>query len=201
MHQAGFAAPTPIQAQSWPIALQGRDIVAIAKTGSGKTLGYLIPGFIHLKNRRSNPQLGPTILVLSPTRELATQIQAEAVKFGKSSRISCTVCFERTAPIFPLFSKSDPQLFLLDCWFFCFLNSVLYLCYLMVDFFFLMLVIYECHSFGSITRYSTFILKYRCLGINFTIRVLFDSLFAMNLLEDCDSGIPTLYNSNLWLYT
>ncbi|KAM3306155.1 ATP-dependent RNA helicase-like protein DB10 isoform X1 [Capsicum chacoense] len=97
MHQAGFTAPTPIQAQSWPIALQGRDIVAIAKTGSGKTLGYLIPGFIHLKNRCSNPQLGPTILVLSPTRELATQIQAEAVKFGKSSRISCT-CLYGGAP-------------------------------------------------------------------------------------------------------
>lgn len=88
---AGFSAPTPIQAQSWPIALQGRDIVAIAKTGSGKTLGYLIPGFIHLKRRRNNPQLGPSVLVLSPTRELATQIQDEAIKFGKSSRISCTV--------------------------------------------------------------------------------------------------------------
>ncbi|KAG6391832.1 hypothetical protein SASPL_149593 [Salvia splendens] len=88
--QAGFSAPTPIQAQSWPIANQGRDIVAIAKTGSGKTLGYLIPGFIHLKEKRNNPKMGPTILVLSPTRELATQIQDEAVKFGKSSRISCT---------------------------------------------------------------------------------------------------------------
>ncbi|KAG6383251.1 hypothetical protein SASPL_157006 [Salvia splendens] len=89
--QAGFSAPTPIQAQSWPIAIQGRDIVAIAKTGSGKTLGYLIPGFIHLKEKRNNPKMGPTILVLSPTRELATQIQDEAVKFGKSSRISCTI--------------------------------------------------------------------------------------------------------------
>lgn len=114
MHQAGFTAPTPIQAQSWPIALQGRDIVAIAKTGSGKTLGYLIPGFIHLKNRCSNPQLGPTILVLSPTRELATQIQAEAVKFGKSSRISCTVCFERIGPRFPSFLYLIHMPFLLD---------------------------------------------------------------------------------------
>ncbi|KAK6153081.1 hypothetical protein DH2020_012720 [Rehmannia glutinosa] len=85
-----FFAPTPIQAQSWPVALQGRDIVAIAKTGSGKTLGYLIPGFIHLKERRNNPRLGPTVLVLSPTRELATQIQDEAVKFGRSSKITCT---------------------------------------------------------------------------------------------------------------
>ncbi|KAK1279293.1 DEAD-box ATP-dependent RNA helicase 14 [Acorus gramineus] len=91
VQSAGFSAPTPIQAQSWPIALQSRDIVAIAKTGSGKTLGYLIPGFIHLKRVRNNSQMGPTVLVLSPTRELATQIQEEAVKFGRSSRISCTM--------------------------------------------------------------------------------------------------------------
>ena len=91
VHNAGFSAPTPIQAQSWPIAIQSRDIVAIAKTGSGKTLGYLIPGFIHLKRTHNDAQLGPIVLVLSPTRELATQIQDEAVKFEKSSRISCTV--------------------------------------------------------------------------------------------------------------
>ncbi|KAK1293587.1 DEAD-box ATP-dependent RNA helicase 14 [Acorus calamus] len=97
VQNAGFSAPTPIQAQSWPIALQSRDIVAIAKTGSGKTLGYLIPGFIHLKRIRNNSQMGPTVLVLSPTRELATQIQEEAVKFGRSSRISCT-CLYGGAP-------------------------------------------------------------------------------------------------------
>lgn len=55
-------------------------------------MGYLIPGFIHLKQRRNDRRMGPTVLVLSPTRELATQIQDEAVKFGKSSGISCTVC-------------------------------------------------------------------------------------------------------------
>ncbi|KAI7750371.1 hypothetical protein M8C21_014697 [Ambrosia artemisiifolia] len=88
--KAGFSAPTPIQAQSWPIALQNRDIVAVAKTGSGKTLGYLIPGFMHLKRACKNPKMGPTVLVLSPTRELATQIQDEAIKFGKSSKINCT---------------------------------------------------------------------------------------------------------------
>lgn len=92
VHHAGFSSPTPIQAQAWPIVLQSRDIVAIAKTGSGKTLGYLIPGFIHLKRLRNNSKVGPTVLVLAPTRELATQIQEEAVKFGRSSRISCTVC-------------------------------------------------------------------------------------------------------------
>ncbi|KAL5540627.1 hypothetical protein UlMin_043202 [Ulmus minor] len=97
VHNAGFSAPTPIQAQSWPVALQSRDIVAIAKTGSGKTLGYLIPGFIHLKRCHNDSRMGPTVLVLSPTRELATQIQDEAVKFSKSSKISC-VCLYGGAP-------------------------------------------------------------------------------------------------------
>ncbi|KAA8548121.1 hypothetical protein F0562_004618 [Nyssa sinensis] len=106
VHQAGFSVPTPIQAQSWPVALQSRDIVAIAKTGSGKTLGYLIPCFIHLKRRRNNSQLGPTVLVLSPTRELATQIQAEAVKFGKSSKINCT-CLYGGAPKGPQLRELD----------------------------------------------------------------------------------------------
>ncbi|AQK90488.1 Putative DEAD-box ATP-dependent RNA helicase family protein [Zea mays] len=95
--QAGFSAPTPIQAQSWPIALRGRDIVAVAKTGSGKTLGYLLPGFILLKRLQHNSREGPTVLVLSPTRELATQIQDEAIKFGRSSRISST-CLYGGAP-------------------------------------------------------------------------------------------------------
>lgn len=91
IHTAGFLNPTPIQAQTWPVALQNRDIVAIAKTGSGKTLGYLIPAFIHLRRCQNNPILGPTVLVLAPTRELASQIQDEALKFGRSSRVSCTV--------------------------------------------------------------------------------------------------------------
>ncbi|CAD6232993.1 unnamed protein product [Miscanthus lutarioriparius] len=95
--QAGFSAPTPIQAQSWPIAIKGRDIVAVAKTGSGKTLGYLLPGFILLKRLQHNSREGPTVLILSPTRELATQIQDEAVKFGRSSRISST-CLYGGAP-------------------------------------------------------------------------------------------------------
>ena len=86
--QAGFSAPTSIQAQSWPIALRGRDIVAVAKIGSGKTMGYLLPGFILLKRLQHNSREGPTVLVLSPTRELATQIQDEAIKFDRSSYVS-----------------------------------------------------------------------------------------------------------------
>lgn len=106
IHFAGFSSPTPIQAQTWPIALQGRDIVAIAKTGSGKTLGYLIPAFILLRQRHNNPQNGPTVLVLAPTRELATQIQDEAIKFGRSSRVSCT-CLYGGAPKGPQLKELD----------------------------------------------------------------------------------------------
>ncbi|XP_042403119.1 DEAD-box ATP-dependent RNA helicase 14-like isoform X1 [Zingiber officinale] len=104
--RAGFSAPTPIQAQSWPIALQSHDIVAIAKTGSGKTLGYLFPGFMHLKRLRNDCKLGPTMLILAPTRELATQIQDEALKFGRSSRILST-CVYGGAPKGPQLRDLD----------------------------------------------------------------------------------------------
>lgn len=88
--RAGFKAPTPIQAQAWPIALAGRDLVAIAKTGSGKTCGFLLPGMMHIRATQKNPRFGPTVLVLAPTRELAMQIKTEADKFGRNSGVRNT---------------------------------------------------------------------------------------------------------------
>eukprot|EP01039_Chlorochromonas_danica_P001457 gene1457-1585_t len=85
---AGFEHPTPTQAQSWPIALQGRDVITVAKTGSGKTCGFLLPAFHRLlTHSHGRPRGPPGILVLAPTRELAVQIQEEAVKFGRTSDI------------------------------------------------------------------------------------------------------------------
>lgn len=52
IRRAGFSAPTPIQAQAWPVAMAGRDLVAIAKTGSGKTCGFLLPGMLHINATR-----------------------------------------------------------------------------------------------------------------------------------------------------
>lgn len=46
--RAGFVEPTPIQAQGWPMALKGRDLIGIAETGSGKTLAYLLPAIVHV---------------------------------------------------------------------------------------------------------------------------------------------------------
>ena len=46
--RAGFAEPTPIQSQGWPMALLGRDLIGLAETGSGKTLAYLLPAIVHI---------------------------------------------------------------------------------------------------------------------------------------------------------
>lgn len=79
----GFAIPTPIQSQGWPIALSGRDLVGIAQTGSGKTLAYMLPAVVHISHQpRINRGDGPIVLVLAPTRELAQQIQTVATEFG-----------------------------------------------------------------------------------------------------------------------
>lgn len=51
----GFTEPTPIQAQGWPMALKGRDLIGIAETGSGKTLAYLLPALVHVS---AQPRLG-----------------------------------------------------------------------------------------------------------------------------------------------
>jgi len=76
LKRAGFAKPSPIQMQGWPIALQGLDLIGIAQTGTGKTLAFLLPAFIHIEGQPVPRQDrgGPNVLVLSPTRELALQV-------------------------------------------------------------------------------------------------------------------------------
>ena len=93
IQKAGYEKPTPIQAQGWPMALKGRDMIGLAETGSGKTASFLLPAIVHIN---AQPYLqrgdGPIVLVLAPTRELAQQIEQESKKFGYSSRIqSCCV--------------------------------------------------------------------------------------------------------------
>ncbi|XP_030875232.1 probable ATP-dependent RNA helicase DDX43 [Leptonychotes weddellii] len=85
--KAGFQKPTPIQSQSWPIVLQGVDLIGVAQTGTGKTLSYLMPGFIHLDSQPviRGKRSGPGMLVLTPTRELALQVEAECSKTAVST--------------------------------------------------------------------------------------------------------------------
>ncbi|XP_065212089.1 uncharacterized protein LOC135839808 isoform X1 [Planococcus citri] len=92
----GFSKPTAIQAQSWPIALSGRDLVGIAHTGSGKTLAYMMPAAIHITHQKSvSKGEGPIVLILAPTRELAQQIQTVA-NMLENSNIRTTCLFGGT---------------------------------------------------------------------------------------------------------
>lgn len=71
IYKRGYKIPTPIQRKTIPLIMEGRDVVAMAKTGSGKTACFLIPLFEKLKQR--DPKKGARALILSPTRELAIQ--------------------------------------------------------------------------------------------------------------------------------
>jgi ATP-dependent RNA helicase DDX5/DBP2 len=113
LYAEGFTAPTPIQAQSWPIALAGKDMVSVARTGSGKTCAFLLPGFLKALQNGANAQaqgghhmIGrpPQTLILSPTRELAQQIVGEAQKFSRSSRLNIVALYGGT-PMGPQFRQ------------------------------------------------------------------------------------------------
>ena len=76
----GFVTPTPIQQQSFSVVLSGKDVLGIAQTGTGKTLGYMLP---LLEELQFSKQLNPRILVLVPTRELVIQVIEEIENFTK----------------------------------------------------------------------------------------------------------------------
>lgn len=75
IRRSEYTQPTPIQAQGIPVALKGRDIIGIAKTGSGKTAAFILPMITHIMDQ---PHLengdGPIGLILAPTRELSLQV-------------------------------------------------------------------------------------------------------------------------------
>ena len=122
LKQLQFKAPTPIQAQAIPAIMSGRDVIGVARTGSGKTMAFLLPMFRHIKDQRplANGE-GPIGVVLTPTRELALQIFAECKRFGKAMgwrvcREGDGVCFVTTSlPIF-LYSTTPPPFRTHDRW-------------------------------------------------------------------------------------
>lgn len=94
INRKGWTAPTSIQAQSIPCIMSGRDVIGIAKTGSGKTISYLLPLFRHVKDQRPVTGMeGPIAMVMAPTRELAMQIYSEIKSFVKvlNFRVACCV--------------------------------------------------------------------------------------------------------------
>ena len=82
-----YVTPTPIQAQTVPIASQGRDVIGIAQTGTGKTAAFALPILNYLVNKRLRPERkAARVLVLSPTRELSGQIADSFRAYGRHIR-------------------------------------------------------------------------------------------------------------------
>ena len=86
LQAAGYDSPTPIQAQSIPAALADKDIMASAQTGSGKTAAFLLPSLQKIVKRSEKPGKGPRVLVLTPTRELAAQVEKNAQIYAKNMK-------------------------------------------------------------------------------------------------------------------
>jgi ATP-dependent RNA helicase RhlB len=96
---AGFTFCTPIQAQTLPLALQGRDIAGQAQTGTGKTAAFLVALYQALLTRPTAPNRGRTsirALIVAPTRELAVQIHKDAAVLGKHTGLKLAVVFGGT---------------------------------------------------------------------------------------------------------
>lgn len=95
IEQEGYTEPTPIQAKAIPHVLAGRDLMAAAQTGTGKTAGFTLPILQQLLERSTTKtQAGrPRVLILTPTRELAAQVQESVRTYGKHTRITSLVMF------------------------------------------------------------------------------------------------------------
>ena len=104
-----YVAPTPIQAQAVPAIMSGRDVIGVAKTGSGKTIAFLLPMFRHIKDQRPLEQMeGPVAVVMTPTRELAVQIHRECKPFLRvlNLRVSLLVTLTHSSSLIYLHRPS-----------------------------------------------------------------------------------------------
>jgi superfamily II DNA/RNA helicase len=82
LHAAAYQAPTAVQAEAIPAALAGTDLLVSAQTGSGKTAAFMLPSLHRVTTPSTASGNGPRILVLTPTRELAQQVQQASDKYG-----------------------------------------------------------------------------------------------------------------------
>ena len=100
IESAGFSRCTPIQAETLPIALDGKDVSGQAQTGTGKTAAFLIATYAHLLRHPANEQRRvnqPRAIILAPTRELAVQIHKDAMALGQFTGLKLGLVFGGTA--------------------------------------------------------------------------------------------------------
>ncbi|WP_305064335.1 DEAD/DEAH box helicase, partial [Methanococcoides sp.] len=92
--EEGYTTPTPIQELSIPHLLDGRDMIGIAQTGTGKTAAFILPILQNMSaSHKTVKPRSPRVLVLAPTRELAAQIGDSFATYGKYTRYKHTVVF------------------------------------------------------------------------------------------------------------
>ncbi len=91
--EEGYEVPTPIQAQAIPAVLAGRDVMAAAQTGTGKTAGFILPILNRLSRGGGVRSNHARVLIITPTRELAAQIGENATTYGRHLDLSSTVVF------------------------------------------------------------------------------------------------------------
>ncbi len=115
LETTGYTEPTQVQRQAIPAAIEGHDLLVSSHTGSGKTAAFLLPSLHKLAEPSQLPGgdkiQGPRMLVLCPTRELALQVQKQAIIYGKGLRKLRTVCLVGGAPFGPQFQalKVNPE--------------------------------------------------------------------------------------------
>ena len=88
---SGFLSPRPIQEETIPATLEGRDILGLAQTGTGKTAAFAIPVLERLLTTRLRG--GPRVLIVAPTRELASQINEEIKALARFTRVKTATVF------------------------------------------------------------------------------------------------------------
>lgn len=94
LREAGYTIPTPIQMAAIPILLEGKDLLGIAQTGTGKTAAFSLPILQNLSRYQTRPEPKcPRCLILTPTRELAIQINDNIKAYGKYLKIKHTVIY------------------------------------------------------------------------------------------------------------
>ena len=94
IQEEGYTTPTPIQAESIPIVLQGKDLLGCAQTGTGKTAAFTLPILqLLVKSKTQERRKKIRSLIVTPTRELAIQIGESFNAYGRHTGLNCTVIF------------------------------------------------------------------------------------------------------------
>ncbi|OGR30500.1 MAG: RNA helicase, partial [Desulfuromonadales bacterium GWC2_61_20] len=104
IENCGYTEPTPIQARAIPEILAGRDVLATAQTGTGKTAAFMLPALQRLSELKKGPKGAPRVLVVTPTRELAAQVTEATRTYGRFLHLRSAVILGGT-PYGPQFRE------------------------------------------------------------------------------------------------